>query len=60
MVLVGVQPSLMQVPPTCLRSTRTVRKRRQQAPSTEALFLTGADDNRLVLIGLVLIDGAHG
>src|SRR5205807_6167385 len=25
MVLVGVQPSLMQVPPTCTRSTRAVR-----------------------------------
>ena len=36
MVLVGVQPSLMQVPPTWARSTRSVRCRPGQAPWTAA------------------------
>ena len=51
-VLVGVQPSLMQVPPTCSRSIRSVRRpASRQGGGQRHPGLAGADDDGIVVLG---------
>ena len=52
MVLVGVHPSLMQVPPTCSRSISAVRLPAPgQRGGEGSPGLAGADDDRIVPLG---------